>query len=443
MGLRTLFSDESDSLQARNKLKALHQGSWPVSRYNSEFRTHLLHVHPPPSEDEKLEKYYDGLDPEIIKHIAPQNLHTLDEVMLAANNLDQIWHAHKLNSPRRPTPPFNPYSPRGPPSNFTPHPPPRPPGTPFQPPPRDTTQRALFQTPSTPRTPFGPARAAPPATPMSLGAVSKLTLEERDACIREGRCLRCRQPGHIARMCPNFSDALHVNALAQADAQYEEEPGSERDVNEGKEEEEINSPYQYISSLFCSAPNHLLLTKGNFAGHAAKILIDPGAQGNFINSSFVRRNRLRAHLKREPLAIGLALGLGLVNCTHDLFGSLALSDTYSTHISFDVLPLNFDIILGLSWLRTVKPQFAWDDDELIFNHNGREIRVDASLAHRGTSPSTLNSDISSSSFSRLGLRTPPLPFRPLCIRYSPPSLGKVSSCISTTSSSTVAPRKNI
>ena len=40
--------------------------------------------------------------------------------------------------------------------------------------------------------------------PMELGNVrlSKLTREEREKCLKDGLCLRCRQPGHFAKTCP-------------------------------------------------------------------------------------------------------------------------------------------------------------------------------------------------------------------------------------------------
>lgn len=73
-----------------------------------------------------------------------------------------------------------------------------------------------------------------------------------------------------------------------------------------------------------------------------------------------------------------------MNCTHDLLGSLRL-DMYSTSLPLDIMPLNFNIILGLPWLHEVKPQFDWDADVLIFDHKGKEIRIDASTTHKDTS----------------------------------------------------------
>ena len=41
-------------------------------------------------------------------------------------------------------------------------------------------------------------------TPMEIGNIQlqKLSKEERDKCMKEGLCLRCRQKGHIAKNCP-------------------------------------------------------------------------------------------------------------------------------------------------------------------------------------------------------------------------------------------------
>lgn len=41
-------------------------------------------------------------------------------------------------------------------------------------------------------------------TPMEIGNIQlqKLTKEERDKCMREGLCLRCREKGHMAKNCP-------------------------------------------------------------------------------------------------------------------------------------------------------------------------------------------------------------------------------------------------
>jgi hypothetical protein len=49
----------------------------------------------------------------------------------------------------------------------------------------------------------GPFRPGPVAMELNATvAVQKLTPEEREKCMKEGLCLRCREKRHIARECP-------------------------------------------------------------------------------------------------------------------------------------------------------------------------------------------------------------------------------------------------
>ena len=49
----------------------------------------------------------------------------------------------------------------------------------------------------------GPFRPGPVAMELNATvAVQKLTPEEREKCMKEGLCLRCREKGHMARECP-------------------------------------------------------------------------------------------------------------------------------------------------------------------------------------------------------------------------------------------------
>ncbi len=52
--------------------------------------------------------------------------------------------------------------------------------------------------------PGGANTNAPAPQPMEIGNVQKrkLTPEERDKCMKEGLCLRCRARGHRAKECP-------------------------------------------------------------------------------------------------------------------------------------------------------------------------------------------------------------------------------------------------
>src|SRR5262249_10345646 len=76
--------------------------------------------------------------------------------------------------------------------------------------------------------------------PMDLSAglarTPKLTLEERDRCITEGRCLRYRRPRHFARECPS-------------------KPRSPLRASEAMIASEAPSVYTPASSVYASAPS--------------------------------------------------------------------------------------------------------------------------------------------------------------------------------------------
>ena len=51
--------------------------------------------------------------------------------------------------------------------------------------------------------------------------VAKLSKEEREHCMKEGLCLRCRKKGHVARNCPAFSPGKPVNVRKVEEAPHE------------------------------------------------------------------------------------------------------------------------------------------------------------------------------------------------------------------------------
>lgn len=126
----------------------------------------------------------------------------------------------------------------------------------------------------------------------------------------------------------------------------------DEDVHTPPPQEEINNAPMYLGNLFLSPldPKRLLVLKGTFAGRQAEILVNGGAQGNFVSTSFVKKHRLHAHKKSRPTSVALASGPSLTHCTHSLVTPLQLSKTYTSALPLDVIPLNFDIILGLPWL---------------------------------------------------------------------------------------------
>lgn len=175
---------------------------------------------------------------------------------------------------------------------------------------------------------------------MNIGSIQPLTPEERTFCLKEGRCLRCRQQGHTANRCLVFTwDRPRVNGISF------QEPTPDENVSE-EDDDNKDDDVMYLGNLFSSPPSHLLTVQGKAAQQSARFLIDPGAQGNFLSLEFARRHHLNLRRKTKPLSIGLASGSKLTPCTYDVSFIISLNLHYSVPMSFDVLPLNFDAILG-------------------------------------------------------------------------------------------------
>lgn len=137
---------------ARDKLAKWRQIKDVVS-FNEDFQKIILEI-PGISTEEQIDRYTRGLKPYIWKELCTKDYKKLADAMRDA---ERIESAHR----------------RG--------------GTT----PRAEPSRRAMELSNKP-------------TPMEIGNIElkKLTPEERQRCIKEGLCLRCRQKGHIARDCP-------------------------------------------------------------------------------------------------------------------------------------------------------------------------------------------------------------------------------------------------
>eukprot|EP00171_Calliarthron_tuberculosum_P022276 IDg22276t1 len=95
-------------------------------------------------------------------------------------------------------------------------------------------------------------------------ALSKLTPAEIEECMKEGRCLRCRE---------NVPTGPNLAPLATIQRQY------------------INRAHENADP-FTPAENSVLIAEAEVAGACAKVLIDLGAELNYIFSEFCKRHRI-------------------------------------------------------------------------------------------------------------------------------------------------------
>jgi transposase InsO family protein len=109
----------------------------------------------------------------------------------------------------------------------------------------------------------------------------------------------------------------------------------------------------------------------NVNGHPARILIDGGAQGNVISSSFIKQHNVPVQ-SSSPIPVILPNG-------HQSFSAHTANITfqrqqYSTTINPIVYPLQkYDLILGKPWLTDVNPSIDWRTNTLRIHHSGTDI----------------------------------------------------------------------
>lgn len=137
---------------ARDKLAKWRQIKDIVS-FNEDFQKIILEI-PGISTEEQIDRYTRGLKPYIWRELCTKDYKKLADAMRDA---ERIESAHR----------------RG--GNL----------------PRGEANRRTSEVPSKP-------------TPMDIGNIqlTKLTSEERERCMKEGLCLRCRRKGHMAKECP-------------------------------------------------------------------------------------------------------------------------------------------------------------------------------------------------------------------------------------------------
>lgn len=146
------FSPLNKVQAARNKLHSWRQIK-DVATFNKSFLSIILDI-PEITEEEKIDRYSRGLKREIWEPLCIRTYTELEALMMDALRVE----AAKSGSARMTT------------------------GT----------------------GPSSAKAASVGAVPMDISSikVQKLTPEERQRCMREGLCLRCREKGHLAKDCP-------------------------------------------------------------------------------------------------------------------------------------------------------------------------------------------------------------------------------------------------
>ena len=183
-------------------------------------------------------------------------------------------------------------------------------------------------------------------------------------------------------------DTLEVNeVLAEAD---EEVPTKVQAMLEEEAAAEIAEDTSKTSKGARVARDVLLTLKGKCLGKTVKVLIDSGANGDFMSTKFMENNKLTCEL-------GTNSKVKLANLTqqtcHGVVSDVDLKiNQYEDILNFEVTDLgHYDLILGKPWLTRIDPVIRWRKNILYFAHRGRFVclKHDAFYLRKSTCISAL------------------------------------------------------
>jgi hypothetical protein len=138
----------------------------------------------------------------------------------------------------------------------------------------------------------------------------------------------------------------------------------------------------------------LLRFNGKINGYPARILLDSGASKNFIDTNFVKKNKLPVKFV-QSLKVQLVDGRKKETNKVVNINKLEMNTYKTTGIEAQVINLRqYDIILGKSWLFHANPQINWRTNTLTFRYGKRVINVKADTRQSNDSSSCHSISIS-------------------------------------------------
>lgn len=149
-------------------------------------------------------------------------------------------------------------------------------------------------------------------------------------------------------------------------------PGPPQRLDEAEDAAANITPLQLAAATTRS--RKLIQLQGRLLDIPCLCLIDSGASGNFVSSTFVKRHQLKLQRLAVRQAINLADG-SQQHAEGQLMAAPVTLFTYSDTVDLMALPLSgYDLILGMPWLEKVNPQIDWRTKSLTFHQeNARHI----------------------------------------------------------------------
>jgi hypothetical protein len=144
----------------------------------------------------------------------------------------------------------------------------------------------------------------------------------------------------------------------------------------------------------CEAPEstpsrRMMVFQGSVAGHQAVILLDLGANANFVSKEWALSKSLAQRQLSTPMEVTTATGRTYSATSQVMAAPVRVVGT-QIRTSLVVVSLGtYDVILGTPWFAATKPQFDWDQ----WTCNGRAVysKGGRSVGHPGRTSRRLQS----------------------------------------------------
>ena len=114
---------------------------------------------------------------------------------------------------------------------------------------------------------------------------------------------------------------------------------------------------------------------GQIGGLDVKILIDTGAQSNYVDSKLVAAAKLHSTPLDVKVPIALADG-SIRSITSQAVDVPIQIGKYVDYITCDILDIaQYDVILGTPWLDEKDCTIFWKKKKLVFTHNNAAVTL--------------------------------------------------------------------
>lgn len=149
-----------------------------------------------------------------------------------------------------------------------------------------------------------------------------------------------------------------VEAAPASEATEAKSSSDPSEVPSEKQEENPHSAYEHKLMHLKTRTGRLLVYGGELQGRAIRILVDGGANENFISERLISELRLKTKTKHEQDAVRLADGTSVPSSRVARL-SYQIGPVRDTE-TFHSLPLGeYDMILGIPWLARLNPSTNW------------------------------------------------------------------------------------